>query len=39
MPSRAAGTRKLLKRGLAAEGYFSVADDKSSSRHFGVIAS
>jgi len=39
MPSRAAAIRELLKRGLAAEGYFSVAGGGSSSRDFGVIAS
>ncbi len=39
MPSRAAAVRELLKRGLAAEGYFSIAGDGSSSRDFGVISS
>ncbi|MGK7654041.1 MULTISPECIES: hypothetical protein [unclassified Roseovarius] len=39
MPSRAAAVRELLKRGLAAEGYFSVAGGGSNSRDFGVIAS
>ena len=39
MPSRAAAVRELLQRGLAAEGYFSVAEDGSSSRDFGVLQS
>lgn len=39
MPSRAAAVRELLKRGLAAEGYFAVAGNQSSSRDFGVLRS
>lgn len=39
MPSRAAAVRELLRRGLAAEGYFSVAKDRSSSRSFSVLRS
>ncbi|WP_306112448.1 MULTISPECIES: hypothetical protein [Roseovarius] len=38
MPSRAAAVRELLKRGLAAEGYFSVAGGGSASKDFGVIS-
>lgn len=37
MPSRAAAVRELLQRGLAAEGYFSQAADRASSRDFGVL--
>lgn len=37
MPSRAAGVRELLKRGLAAEG-FLFADGASKSTDYGVIA-
>ena len=39
MPSRAAAVRELLQRGLAAEGYFSVAGDGTSSRDFGILSS
>ena len=39
MPSRAAAVRELLKRGLAAEGYFSIAGGGSTSKDFGVISS
>ena len=39
MPSRAAAVRELLQRGLAAEGYFSVAGDGASSRNFGILNS
>lgn len=39
MPSRAAAVRELLKRGLAAEGYFSIAGGGSASKDFGVISS
>jgi hypothetical protein len=35
MPSRAAAVRELLKRGLAAEGYFAAQGGKSSD--YGVI--
>jgi len=35
MPSRAAAVRELLKRGLAAEGYFASQGGKSSD--YGVI--
>lgn len=38
MPSRAAAIRELLKRGLAAEGYFSIAGGGSSSSDFGVLS-
>ncbi|QFT91913.1 hypothetical protein FIU86_03600 [Roseovarius sp. THAF9] len=38
MPSRAAAVRELLKRGLAAEGYFSIAGGGSASKDFGVIS-
>lgn len=37
MPSRAAAVRELLKRGLAAEGYFAIAGGGSASRDFGVL--
>jgi hypothetical protein len=37
MPSRAAAIRKLLRRGLAAEG-FDITDGKTKSADFGVIA-
>lgn len=36
MPSRAAAVRELLKRGLAAEGYFK-ADGRSKSSDYGVL--
>ncbi|MDH2357034.1 hypothetical protein QCM80_41560 [Bradyrhizobium sp. SSUT112] len=35
MPSRASAVRKLLKRGLVAEG-FEVAEDGSHSKDFGL---
>ncbi len=38
MPSRAAAVRELLRRGLAAEGYFDEAGEGVSSRQFGVIS-
>ncbi len=36
MPSRASAVRELLRRGLAAEGFFQ-ADAGSTSKSFGVI--
>ncbi|MGH6770993.1 MAG: hypothetical protein ACRECO_18450 [Xanthobacteraceae bacterium] len=36
MPSRAAGVRELLKRGLAAEGFLS-SPDGAKSADFGVL--
>jgi hypothetical protein len=38
MPSRAAAIRELLRRGLSAEG-FSLANGKTKSKEFGVVAS
>ena len=37
MPSRAAGVRELLRRGLAAEG-FALADGNVKSSDYGVIS-
>jgi hypothetical protein len=37
MPSRAAGIRELLRRGLAAEG-LPLADRSTKSKDFGVFA-
>ncbi len=37
MPSRAAAIRELLRRGLAAEGYFDRADGGETSGSFGVL--
>lgn len=37
MPSRSAAVRELLRRGLAAEGYFTQAEGTDSSSHFGVV--
>lgn len=37
MPSRSAAVRELLRRGLAAEGYFSQAGGGSSSSSFGIL--
>lgn len=37
MPSRSAAVRELLRRGLAAEGYFDRADTGSQSGQFGVL--
>ena len=37
MPSRSAAVRELLRRGLAAEGFFSEADGASHSGQFGVL--
>jgi hypothetical protein len=36
MPSRAAAVRELLRRGLAAEGYFNISDG-TKSRDYGVL--
>ncbi len=36
MPSRAAAIRELLKRGLAAEGFFT-AERGTKSKEFGVV--
>ncbi len=36
MPSRAAAVRELLRRGLAAEGYFSTSGG-TKSRDYGVL--
>lgn len=35
MPSRSAAVRELIRRGLAAEGYFVQADQKDQSTKFG----
>jgi hypothetical protein len=37
MPSRSAAVRELLRRGLAAEGYFHRARPSSVSGNFGVL--
>lgn len=37
MPSRSAAVRELLRRGLAAEGYFKEAIQGNVSSGFGVI--
>ena len=37
MPSRAAGIRELLKRGIAAEG-FSEVEDGQKSKDFSVVS-
>lgn len=37
MPSRSAAVRELLRRGLAAEGYYAQADGGSHSSEFGVL--
>ncbi|MGR3804218.1 hypothetical protein [Marinibacterium profundimaris] len=39
MPSRSAAVRELLRRGLAAEGYYSQAKSGSASSDFGVLDS
>jgi hypothetical protein len=36
MPSRAAAVRELFRRGLAAEGFFTVAPDGAKSSEFGI---
>ncbi len=35
MPSRSAAVRELVRRGLAAEGYFAQAEQKDASGSFG----
>ncbi|WP_136634516.1 hypothetical protein [Pseudooceanicola onchidii] len=37
MPSRSAAVRELLRRGLAAEGYYTQAQSGSPSSNFGVL--
>jgi hypothetical protein len=37
MPSRSAAVRELLRRGLAADGYFDQTNPKNASAGFGVI--
>ena len=37
MPSRSAAVRELLRRGLAAEGYFGEATQGSHSKDFGIL--
>lgn len=37
MPSRSAAVRELLRRGLAAEGYFDRASASQSSGAFGIV--
>ena len=37
MPSRSAAVRELLRRGLAAEGYFDQTNAKNVSTGFGII--
>lgn len=37
MPSRSAAVRELLRRGLAAEGYFRQAEGNAPSTDFGVF--
>lgn len=37
MPSRASAVRELLRRGLAAEGYFDQTSGGESSSSFGVL--
>jgi hypothetical protein len=37
MPSRSAAVRELIRRGLAAEGYFLKADAKDPSSTFGIL--
>ncbi len=39
MPSRSAAVRELLRRGLAADGYFQQASGDTSSGSFGVLDS
>ena len=38
MPSRSAAVRELLRRGLAAEGYFEQTEAKSQSSAFGILS-
>ena len=37
MPSRSAAVRELMRRGLAAEGYFKQAAKGNQSSNFGII--
>lgn len=37
MPSRSAAVRELIRRGLAAEGYFDKAAQKEQSSGFGIL--
>jgi hypothetical protein len=37
MPSRSAAVRELIRRGLAAEGYFQQAGQKDQSSKFGIL--
>jgi metal-responsive CopG/Arc/MetJ family transcriptional regulator len=37
MPSRSAAVRELMRRGLAAEGYFRQAAQKGQSSNFGIL--
>lgn len=38
MPSRSAAVRELLRRGLAAEGYFEQTEAKNHSSAFGILS-
>lgn len=37
MPSRSAAVRELIRRGLAAEGYFTQAGRNAQSSKFGIL--
>jgi len=37
MPSRSAAVRELIRRGLAAEGYFTQAGQNAQSSKFGIL--
>ncbi len=37
MPSRSAAVRELIRRGLAAEGYFRHASKNDQSSNFGIL--
>lgn len=37
MPSRSAAVRELIRRGLAAEGYFKQPEDRSQSSTYGML--
>ncbi|MFW8592849.1 hypothetical protein [Cribrihabitans neustonicus] len=39
MPSRASAVRELLRRGLAAEGYFDQTTGGEASGSFGILGS
>lgn len=39
MPSRFAAVRELIRRGLAAEGYFAQAQHNDQSANFGILNS